>query len=109
MDIILNEQISSDRKTWKEIFEKYPVHQIKILKQIGQKLWISKPTAFIVDTENTYILGYTMRKDVMFDTNMLNDKKIYPYTNNPYFVTERTKKRVDVQDSIIRDVEHQCV
>ena len=90
MDTILNQEISSDRKTWNKIFDDFPVEQIKILKQIGQKIWITKPTAFIVDSENTYILGYTMRENVLFDTNMLNSKKIYPYTTDRYFVTERT-------------------
>lgn len=89
MDQIIYKEIENDKETWIKYFEKYPVEQIKIIKKIGEQLWIKKPTGFLLRNDKCYVLGYTTETNVFYDTNKLNPHIISPYTSNKLYVTKR--------------------
>ena len=114
MDQIIYKEIENDQETWKKYFEKFPVQQIKILKEIGEKVWIEKPTGFLLHNGTCHVLGYTTAKNVFYDTNRLKPNKISPYTSNKLYVTRRQFHdalfwRIDLLDKLninISDVQY---
>lgn len=89
MDQIIFKEIENDIETWKEYFKKYPIEQIKIIKKIGDKIWITKPTGFLLVNTKCYVLGYTTETNVLYDTNKLNPHALTPYSSNKYYITRR--------------------
>ena len=105
MEQIIYQEIENDKETWKTFFSKLPVEQIKIIDRIGKKIWIDRATGFVLANKKYYVLGYTTKTNLFYDTNRLNPYAINPYTSNEFYVSRRTFHkalmwRIDVLDRL---------
>ena len=89
MDKIINQKISANKQDWIDFFQNLPVKKIKMVKYFGEKIWIDKPTGFILIGKNHYVLGYTTQSNVLFDTHVFKQDSIKPYTSTKFFINKR--------------------
>ncbi len=89
MDEPIFKETSADQKDWINFFKDLPVKKLKIIKKVGDKVWINCPTGFILSGEKHYILGYTTQSNVFYDTEVFNPHVIMPYSTTKIFVSKR--------------------